>query len=165
MIADMAGVDRTPAKTISLGVLYGMGIAKMMASLGFDSEHSGEVLNKYFHAAPYFKELAEIAMETAAERGYVKTILGRRRRFTDSRFMHKALNAIVQGSAGDEIKQAMWNIWCSLEMVPLLTVHDELGFSGPADMAKDLAHQIETAIEFVIPIIVDPVCSPNWNAK
>lgn len=165
MVADMALVERTPAKTISLGVLYGMGIARMMAQLGFDSQHSGEVLNRYFLAAPYFKELAEIATETAAERGYVKTILGRRRRFTDSRFMHKALNAIVQGSAGDEIKQAMWNIWNELQMVPLLTVHDELGFSGPAEVARQLADLIETAIEFVIPIIVDPVCLPNWNSE
>jgi DNA polymerase I-like protein with 3'-5' exonuclease and polymerase domains len=59
----------------------------------------------------------------------------------------------------------MWNIWEELQMVPLLTVHDELGFSGPPEVAHELAHLIETAIEFVIPIIVDPVCSPNWNAK
>ncbi len=162
MVADMADVERDPAKTISLGTLYGMSQRRMSARLGFSAAHSEEVYQRYFEAAPYFKELANIAMEVAEKRGFVETYLGRRRRFEGHQNLHKSLNAIVQGTAADMIKVAMWNIWERYQEVALLTVHDELWYSVD-EGADHLTHEIENAIKFEVPMIADPILGESWN--
>jgi DNA polymerase-1 len=106
----------------------------------------------------------------ASTRGYVRTVLGRRRRFTvggdskDTRHgYHAAFNAAVQGTAADMTKQAAVNIYKRHRFIPLMQVHDELVYSIPdRDMADVIKHEMEAAVELHVPVIADVHVGKNW---
>jgi len=79
--ADKAGVSRTRAKTINFGIVYGMGAAKLGIGLGISLKEAKKFIKEYFEMLPFIPETVNAATNAAAERGYIKTILGRRRRF------------------------------------------------------------------------------------
>ena len=163
MIADMARIERTPAKTLALGSLYGMSPRKSQVQLGFNKEESERVYNEYHRMAPYFQELATKAMQRAESHGYVRTFCGRRRHFRDGAFIHKALNSIVQGTAGDQAKTAMVNVWDELERVPLLQVHDELDYSIPdMETGKRIGEIMEEALPLHVPMYVEVKTGAHW---
>jgi DNA polymerase I-like protein with 3'-5' exonuclease and polymerase domains len=81
-VADMAGISRSQAKTINLGLFYGMGKAKLQAELGLSTKAEAENLfNQYHDNVPFVKELMNHTSKLANQNGYIKTILGRRCRF------------------------------------------------------------------------------------
>ena len=159
MVADMASIPRKQAKTINLGLFYGMGNKKLAAELGLDNDQAYELFNKYHDKVPFVKEMSRQVSNVASSRGYIKTLLGRKRRFDkweprDSwgerayslseahaqypkqelkrAYTHTALNALIQGSSADITKAAMVKIYEAglLDEIDLkLTVHDELDFS------------------------------------
>ena len=134
--ADLAGIDRDSSKQINFGLLYGMGEAKLARSLP-EGVNAKEFFEHYHGALPFIKFTSSYAMQTAQSKGFVRTILGRRRRFdmwesvdfdkskalgalrsyrameelagTPVRraYTYKALNAVLQGSAADLMKKAM----------------------------------------------------------
>jgi DNA polymerase-1 len=79
--ADKSNIDRKRAKTINFGVVYGMGAAKLALSLGITFHEADKLLKDYYRKLPFLKETTQTAMRVAGGRGYVKTLLGRRRRF------------------------------------------------------------------------------------
>jgi len=79
--AQIAGVDRDPAKTINFGIIYGMGKKELARRLGITVEEADLFIKNYFKALPFLKETVDTAAKLAQKRGYIKTILGRRRRF------------------------------------------------------------------------------------
>jgi DNA polymerase I-like protein with 3'-5' exonuclease and polymerase domains len=81
IVAEMAGIGRKEAKTINLGLFYGMGKTKLQAELGVTKERADELFSQYHDSVPFVKELTNGVMEAAQERGKIKTILGRRCRF------------------------------------------------------------------------------------
>ena len=81
IVADMAKIDRKEAKTINLGLFYGMGKAKLQAELGVTKEKTEELFSQYHNNAPFVKMLLNGVMEVAQEKGRIKTLLGRRCRF------------------------------------------------------------------------------------
>lgn len=138
MVADMCVIPRRPAKTINFGLAYGMGVDKLALSLGVSREEADRLMAQYNEKAPFVKDLMEKTMDTAAHRGYMKTVLGRRLHFdlwedryggktittdeyseldkvTQRKYrrtkLHKALNKLIQGSAADVLKSAMVDIW------------------------------------------------------
>lgn len=140
MVSELTGIDRKPAKNINFGLVYGMGVKKMAASLGRSEEATRALFEQYHTTLPFVKATFDAASQAAAQRGYTKTLLGRRRRFElweprqwdkDSEacskeaaeaawgkgirraYTHKALNSILQGSAADIMKKAMVDIWQS----------------------------------------------------
>lgn len=155
MTADMADIERKPAKTINLGLTYGMGKKKLAEELGLTLAEANVLFRKYHDALPYVKMLTDKSSRLAGERGYVKTILGRRKHFdlygpprwspglkpkkydeaikefgrpVQRYFLHKALNSIIQGSSADMIKVAL--VLCRRAgYIPHLTVHDENDYS------------------------------------
>ena len=159
MVADMASIPRKQAKTINLGLFYGMGNKKLAAELGLDTDQAYDLFNKYHDKVPFVKELSRQVSHVASTRGYIKTLLGRKRRFDmweprDSwgerayslseahaqypkqelkrAYTHTAMNALIQGSSADITKSAMIKIYEAglLDEIDLkLTVHDELDFS------------------------------------
>ena len=159
MVADMASIPRKQAKTINLGLFYGMGNKKLAAELGLDNDQAHELFNRYHDKVPFVKELSRQVSNVASSRGYIKTLLGRKRRFDmweprDSwgerayslseahaqypkqelkrAYTHTAMNALIQGSSADITKSAMIKIYEAglLDEIDLkLTVHDELDFS------------------------------------
>lgn len=178
MIKQVTGlvIQRKPAKDINLGIAYGMGKSKLAASTGLESKMAYAALNAYDRALPYVKQLGKIAMDTADKRGFVKTILGRRRNFDlfgphkwtpgtrpltfheaciefggeeniTRYFTYKGLNAVVQGSSADMIKKAMVDLHRE-KLTPSLTLHDEL--LGSYKSVKDIermAHIMVTCLE------------------
>jgi DNA polymerase I-like protein with 3'-5' exonuclease and polymerase domains len=81
IVADMAKIDRKEAKTINLGLFYGMGKAKLQNELGVTKEKADELFNQYHDRVPFVKELMTGVMEAAQDNGRIKTLLGRRCRF------------------------------------------------------------------------------------
>jgi DNA polymerase I-like protein with 3'-5' exonuclease and polymerase domains len=130
IVADMTGLDRSAAKTVSFGLAYGEGVAKLCASLGLSREKGEALLNECHRRAPFIKQLSNGCMSIAARTGEIETLLGRIRHFdmweirhddeilyfrerrpgSRRAFTHAALNARIQGSAADIMKLAMVNI-------------------------------------------------------
>ena len=81
IVADMAKIPRSQAKTINLGLFYGMGKAKLQGELGVSKEKSEELFTKYHSEAPFVKQLMNKVMKAAEAKGQIKTLLGRRCRF------------------------------------------------------------------------------------
>jgi len=137
--ANEAKVSRKSAKTINFGIIYGMGAALLAKELDMSFTETKMFMEVYFDALPFLKETVNTATRVAQHRGYVKTILGRRRRFdqwepsdynlakqtiptTKEKALeitnrvqraktYKAFNAADQGSAADIIKKAMVDVW------------------------------------------------------
>ncbi len=129
------------------------------------------VLEVYEETFPAAKKIMDESSRVAKTRGYIKTILGRRRRFHHES-THKALNSLLQGSAADLMKKAMVDIWksgvCDVLGAPLLTVHDELDWSKPKtdiamDAIREVKHLMETVLPFRVPIIAEMEIGPNWG--
>jgi DNA polymerase I-like protein with 3'-5' exonuclease and polymerase domains len=81
IVAEMAEIPRSQAKTINLGLFYGMGKAKLQAELGVTKEKTAELFDKYHGKAPFVKQLMNKVMSAAQNKGQIKTLLGRRCRF------------------------------------------------------------------------------------
>ena len=81
IVAEMAKIPRSQAKTINLGLFYGMGKAKLQAELGVTKEKTAELFDKYHGRAPFVKQLMNKVMSAAQSKGQIKTLLGRRCRF------------------------------------------------------------------------------------
>jgi len=139
LVADMCGIERSPAKNINFGLAYNMGADKLAESLGLNIEAAEALFAKYHANAPFVKTLQEDVANRAKDRGYIKTLLNRRARFpfwestdwdtakayapvTDRSqavkkwgavrraYTYKASNRLIQGSAADILKKAMSDI-------------------------------------------------------
>ncbi len=160
MVADMAEIERGVAKTMNLGLAYGMGMTKMADQLGMSMNQAKLIYNKYHANVPFVKALTTKAGNLAETRGYIKTLAGRRKRFNlwgpkkwapgiipkkkeeamlefeypiVRYFTYRAMNSLIQGSCADMLKVAMIDVW-EAGYVPSLTVHDELDF---VDLVED----------------------------
>lgn len=173
-LADIIGESRTMAKTINFGAIYGMGIAKLCKSLNISEEEGRSILNGYYNRFPFLKYTLNTASNVAKRRGYVKTIMGRRRRFKDKQFCYRALNSIVQGSAADLLKAAMvatYEQGIFKILKPHITVHDEMDCSMPntkegEEALCEMKNIFENVIGFKVPIIFDiDIMKNNWGEK
>ena len=190
-VAQMANIPRTQAKTINLGLFYGMGQAKLAKQLGITVEEAKKLLVAYDQKVPFVKQLANRVQEQAAKSGSIKTIKGRRCRFnlyepkayglhlamTEKEYIteygslasarramtYKALNRLIQGSAADQVKQAMLD--CDkLGHTPMLQIHDELCFNVESeDEEKEIKTIMEKSIELSVPNKVDVAIGDNWG--
>ncbi len=188
-VANLVGIDRKTAKTIGLGIMYGMGKGKLADQLGVGVPEASDVLQKFNTYAPFVRQLADSVMRSANQKGYIKTILGRRCHFDmweplkygtgrplkykeavheyngeiKRAFVYKALNKLIQGSAADMTKQSM--VHCYREgFSPLLQVHDELVFS--IDDKKDvesICKIMEEAVPLDVPNKVDAEVGKTWG--
>lgn len=165
-------LDRRPAKNINFGLTYGMGEDKLIRSLGVGQDLGRRLYAAYHQAMPMVKATYDSADRLARRRGYIKTILKRRRRFKNGEGTHAALNALLQGTAADIIKKAMHDIWgsgvCDFIEVPYLTVHDELDWNDPGtpqtDAAfKEVEHILENCVRLRVPLLVDKTIGANWG--
>jgi len=189
MIADIAGIERKQAKTINLGIMYGMGKNKLMAELGMMQESAEKLLKTYHEKAPFVKMLSEAAARQADDAGVIRTLGGRRchfdlwqpRQFGINKplpqaealkeygpgikraFTYKALNKLIQGSAADMTKKAMLALYRE-GVIPHIQIHDELDISiqSPVD-AEKIIGIMEEAVELQVPNKVDYEKGDNWG--
>ena len=188
-VADMAQIPRSQAKTINLGLFYGMGKAKLQAELGVTKEKAADLFNTYHSRVPFVKQLMEKASNRAQDRGQIRTLLGRLCRFhlwePNSFGMHKAmthedalrehgpgirraytykaLNKLIQGSAADMTKKAMLELYKE-GIIPHIQIHDELDLSIEDDaQAKKVIEIMEQAVSLEVPNKVDYEFGNNWG--
>ena len=188
-VADMAEIPRSQAKTINLGLFYGMGKAKLQAELGVTKDKAADLFNTYHAKVPFVKQLMDKASNRAQDRGQIRTLLGRLCRFhlwePNSFGMHKAmthedalrehgpgikraytykaLNKLIQGSAADMTKKAMLELYKE-GIVPHIQIHDELDLSIENDaQAKKVIEIMENAVTLEVPNKVDYEFGKNWG--
>jgi len=132
---------RSVAKSINFGLIYGMGARKLSETINVSNKEAKEFIEKYFASFPTVKDFLNKQKELVRKRGYVETLLGRRRffdfktvnSFMASNFEREAVNTIFQGSAADLIKMAMLVIEKSSNDDMILQIHDELIFDTNND--------------------------------
>ncbi len=187
IVAQMAQIPRTQAKTINLGLFYGMGKAKLQAELGVSKDKAEELFSIYHNRVPFVKSLMRSVSNRAQQRGQIRTLLGRLCRFhlwePNSFGMHKALpfdqavqehgpgikraytykalNKLIQGSAADMTKKSMLDLYKE-GIVPHIQIHDELDISV-SDNADKIKEIMEHAVSLEIPNKVDYESGPNWG--
>lgn len=182
--ADMVGIPRKPSKEINFGVVYGMGVPALIATLqkvkgdngkllypNMSEEQGRDVLNNYYHKLPFLKITSRKISDIAARRGYIRTILGRRRRFENIKLSRNAPNSLFQGTAAEVMKKSMVDAYEAgifNTLIPHLTVHDELDYSIPMtkegeEAVKELKYISENCIKFKVPLVFDIEQGPNWG--
>jgi DNA polymerase I-like protein with 3'-5' exonuclease and polymerase domains len=165
-------LERKPAKNLNFGLVYGMGRDKVVRSLDLSEDLGNRLYDAYFEAMPFVKRTYKSAERLAKRRGYIKTILGRRRRFGPDDSTHKALNACLQGSAADVIKKAMAECYAAgvfdCTGIPHLTVHDELDWSddGSKEAQEAFAEAeriMASCVPVRVPLLVDMSSGAHWG--
>ena len=172
--------QRGQAKTINFGVIYGMGPQRLARENGVTLAEAKKFIEEYFAQYPKIKEYTESQIVEAQTKGYVTTILGRKRPLPDIHSTnpglrinaeHMAVNTPIQGSAADLIKVAMVRIHALLakegyKTAMLLQVHDELVFEAPKgevdDVKKMIKREMEGALKLNVPLRVDVGAGSNW---
>ncbi len=169
---------RNIAKTVNFGLLYGMGQKKLSDTLGITTKEAKEIIEKYFESFPTVKSYFRSIVESSKEKGYIETLLGRRRYFDYERatpmyraaYERESVNSVFQGSAADLIKLSMNKIHTlieeeSLEAVMLLQIHDELIFEVDADKADMLGEKFRNIMEDIMPLNIPLKASLNIGDK
>ena len=189
VVADMAGIERKQAKTINLGLMYGMGKNKLMSELGLMKESAEKLIRQYHTKAPFVKQLMENVSRKANDRGKIRTLGGRachfdlwqptqfgifkplplemaRKEYDEPlkrAFTYKALNKLIQGSAADMTKKSMVALYEN-GIIPHIQIHDEVDISVESDKkAEQIIEIMESAVELKVPNKVDYESGANWG--
>lgn len=111
MVAELLTLDRSTAKNMNFGMLYGMGVSSLAGHLGVPVAEAKRLRDEYFARIPEAGVFMRMASDRAKVRGYIRTLLGRRRRYTDPvKFSYQAINSICQGGNADIVKIKMVEI-------------------------------------------------------
>ena len=192
MVADMAGIKRKAAKTIGLGLMYGMGVAKLANQLDLTHEEAKDLIDTFHKKVPFLKGTVNAVMrriDHPASGGAIRTLLGRKCRFPLWEPMqwgvnkalpyeqavveygprvkrsgtYKGLNRLIQGSAADQTKMAMVALHEAGEQL-LLQVHDEIVLSVENRAQAERAAEImANCVKMEIPNRVDVEIGPSWG--
>jgi len=193
MVADLANITRKQAKTVNLGIMYGMGVAKLADQLGISKDDAKDLIARHHAKVPFVKGLADLASKQGDKNGQIRTLMGRKSRFhlwepvtfgvgkplayddavkeyggpggkgIRRAFTYKALNKLIQGSAADQTKKAMLDCY-NEGFTPMLTVHDELCFNIESEEQTARIKEImETGIKLSIPSKIDVDIKEDWG--
>ena len=190
IVAKMANIPRDQAKTINLGLFYGMGKAKLQAELGVSKDKAEDLFAIYHQRVPFVKTLMKSVSNRAQQRGQIRTLLGRLCRFhlwEPNRFginkalpfeqavqehgqgnirrayTYKALNKLIQGSAADMTKKSMLDLYKE-GIVAHIQIHDELDLSVESpEQAKKVVEIMEQSVKLDVPNKVDYESGKNWG--
>ncbi|MDQ2799107.1 MAG: DNA polymerase I, partial [Armatimonadota bacterium] len=176
----VTGDQRRQAKTINFAVIYGASPFRVAVELGIAQARAAELIKAYLDLYPGVRAYLETVLEGAREKGYVQTLLGRRRYVPDinSRVFQfrqsaerEAANMPVQGTSADIIKLAMLRVDKALSESNLgakmvLQVHDELLFECPTDEIRPLSQLVrevmQNAYPLDVPLRVEVKSGHNW---
>jgi DNA polymerase I-like protein with 3'-5' exonuclease and polymerase domains len=178
------------AKEVVLGRSYGMGKSKMSQRMGIDEAECDDILRAFDETVPYIPMLARSCANLAQQRGFIRTVLGRRRHFDfwvprgsdgipgrrradagktwpgkplERAFTYKAFNALIQGSAADQTKKALVDLDQAIGL-PQMTVHDEISSSIQKEKDFETMGQImRETIPLKCPVQTDPYIGPCWS--
>jgi DNA polymerase I len=172
---------RNSAKRINFGIVYGLSAYGLSRDLGISIDAAQQFIDAYFATYPGVKRYIDAQIEKAQKEGFVTTILGRRRYLPEIKdrnmairqfAQRQAINAPIQGSASDMIKQAMIRIHDGMQSKKspsrmILQIHDELLFDVPQAQVPQFAAWVRETMEHVmeldVPVKVDVARGKNWN--
>jgi DNA polymerase I len=178
--SDVTSQQRSRAKTINFGVLYGMGAHRLSNELKIPYREAKQFIDDYFSRFPKIREYIDSQVARAREQGWVSTIMGRKRKLPDigsdnwvlrQGAERMALNTPIQGSAADLIKAAMIAVDRELavkypDATMILQVHDELIFDVPETQVDGVAELVvdlmENTFKLDVPVKVDLGKGRNW---
>ena len=179
-IKNVTSMQRTNAKTVNFGIIYGVSAFGLSNQTNLSRKEAKELIETYYNKYPKLKKYIASQISFAREKGYVETLLGRRRYLKDINSRNSivrggaernAINAPIQGSAADIIKISMINIQSKLikrkfQSKMLLQVHDELVFDVFKPELNDVItlvkDEMENAFILKVPLIVDIDYGENW---
>ena len=179
-IDDVTRNQRNNAKTINFGIIYGVSAFGLSQQTDLSRKNAKELIEKYYQTYPNLKNYIKNQISKAREKGYVETVLGRRRYLREINSQNaivrgsaerNAINAPVQGSAADIIKIAMIKISEKLfneswESKMIIQVHDELVFDAKKEELIQLRlmvkQEMENAFKLDVPLTVDIGVGENW---
>ena len=173
--------QRYRAKTVNFSITYGAGATNLAGQLDIPRSEAKKIIESYYQEYPGLKAYMTNIVESAREKGYVETVMGRRRylrninsnnAFVRSGEERNAINSPIQGSAADMIKLAMIKVHQVLEegnydTKMIMQVHDELVFDVPKAELEELMPKIETCMKEAIPGLKVPILvgmdyGANW---
>ena len=180
---EVSSEQRSAAKAINFGLIYGMGAHRLAATLSISREEASRYMQRYFERVPRVKPFMDELVERARTRGYAETLIGRRRPlpalvYAENRRDYAmgerlAMNTPIQGTAADLIKVAMIDIDAALrerkmQARMLLQVHDELVFEAPPSELKAASALVKERMENVmalrVPLLVEIQAGARWSA-
>jgi len=180
-LGEVTSLQRTIAKSANYAILYGVSAFGLSQATRIDRDEAQRYISAYFATHPSVRAFIDTTLTEGRERGWVSTLLGRRRYLPDLRSNNPvarnaaermAMNAPVQGTASDMIKIAMVRVHAALrdrglKARMLLQVHDELLFEAPPDevpAVEALARELmEAALPLDVPIVVDVKSGRDWS--
>ena len=180
-LEDVSTDQRRSAKAINFGLIYGMSAFGLANQLNVSRGEAQEYVDRYFEKYPGVRGYMEQTQALADEKGYVETLFGRRLYLPDihagnamirKAAQRTAINAPMQGTAADIIKQAMIDIANWLEQDPIdacmiLQVHDELVFEVKEDdvalLTEGVRFRMASAAALDVPLVVDVGVGDNWD--
>ena len=193
IVADVAGITRKEAKTIGLGISYGMGKSKLALALDLQLDEATELISQFHAKVPFLKGMISAVQKKInhpASGGSIRTLLGRKCRFPlyepvawglnkalpyeeavakhglplRRAYTYKGLNKLLQGSGADMVKQAMVELHRAGFNI-LLSVHDEIALSvDTKEEAEAAALIMRDCVELEVPSKVDVEVGPSWGS-
>lgn len=179
-IEDVSREQRSAAKAVNFGIIYGQGVFGLSQNLGISRGEAKSIIDGYFEQYSAVKTYMEEVVKKAREKGFVETIMKRRRYLPDIESANavvrgfaerNAINAPIQGSAADVIKMAMIKVQEAMEKRNLqskmiLQVHDELVFDVHRDEMEEMKvlikTEMENAVQLEVPMEVEVGWGTNW---
>ena len=180
-VEQVSSEQRRYAKVINFGLIYGMSSFGLAKNLGIETKAAAAYIDRYFQRYPGVKRYMDETVEFAQAHGYVETVLGRRLYLPDinggngprkKAAERQAINAPMQGTAADLIKQAMVAVQAELDLhrptvQVVLQVHDELVFELPEGDVEWLKTEIPRLMagvaELKVPLLAEVGVGPNWD--
>ncbi len=180
-LGEVTKKQRSEAKALNFGVLYGMGPQKFAREAGVSKEEARSFIEKYFEKYVGLSRYMEEILDLVREVGYVETLLGRKRYIPEinsrapavrAQAERAAINFPVQGTAADVLKKAMIVLYDKMqadfpEALMVLTVHDELVCEIKKENAEQLANTMKKCMEGVIsldvPLVAEVSIGKNWQ--
>jgi DNA polymerase-1 len=174
---DVNREQRTQAKAVNFGVLYGMGPVRLARDLKIPRRTASKFVEDYFARQPGVKKYVDDTLDFARQHGFVRTLLGRRRIIADINSSNRgaraqaeriAVNTPIQGSSADLIKLAMIRLDAvlaesNLDAKLLLQVHDELLVEAKTSEAEKAAELVRREMEHVYPLKAPLVAEAKWG--
>jgi len=171
---------RSKAKAVNFGIIYGQSAFGLSEQLGIKRGEAKEIIDSYFTQYPRIRAYMDENVNEAREKGYVETLMGRRRYLADINSRNavvrgfaerNAINAPIQGSAADIIKKAMIDLHEELgkhnfKSKMLLQVHDELVFDAHRSeievITPIIVEKMQNAVKLSVPLLVETGTGANW---
>ncbi len=179
-LSKVTSEQRRAAKAVNFGIIYGISAFGLSNDLHISTKKAQEYIERYFESYSEVKTYMQNNVETAKIKGYVETLLGRRRMINELNSSNHnirsfgegaAMNMPLQGSSADIVKIAMINVTKRLKNGKykeklVLQVHDELGIDCPLDeveqVSEILKNEMENAVKLRVPLTVDIGIGNSW---